>query len=135
MRDKGFIPHSYKTGGPYPWEYHTASAIGTMEEGMALTMADGKLVKATGAEKPKYIGMYRGNVADGDVIPVIQVDSGVTFETTFAASAADVNVGDKVTIHTDGLQVTATTASGVAEVIAKIDDNDEAGDRVLVRFT
>ena len=41
-------------------------------------------------------------------------------------------LGDKVTLHTDGLQVTATTASGVAEVVGM--DGTAAGDRVRVRF-
>ena len=49
---------------------------------------------------------------------------------------SDVNeflkLGDKVTLHTDGLQVTATTASGVAEVVGM--DGTAAGDRVRVRF-
>ena len=46
----------------------------------------------------------------------------------------DINVGDVVTIHTDALTVTATTAGGVAEIVEKCDNNDLAGDRVLVRF-
>ena len=54
------------------------------------------------------------------------------FETTFQAAASSVKLGDKVTLHTDGLQVTATTASGVAEVVGM--DGTAAGDRVRVRF-
>ena len=41
-------------------------------------------------------------------------------------------VGDKVTLHTDGLQVTGTTASGVAEVVYM--DGTAAGDMCRVRF-
>ena len=43
-----------------------------------------------------------------------------------------VKLGDKVTIYTDGLQVTATTTSGVAEVVGM--DGTAAGSTVLVRF-
>ena len=134
MREKGFIPHSYESGAPRAWEYHPVSAIGEMVEGMALVMADGALAKATGSTKPEYIGMFRGNASAGDTIPVMRVDGAVLFETTFAADNGDVNIGDKVTIHTDALRVTATTAGGVATVVRKVDDNDNEGDHVLVRF-
>ena len=128
----GFIPHSYDTGAPHGWEYVEASGLGEVMEGMALTLANGKLVKATGTTKPKYIGMFRGAVEDGDIIPVLRASSDVIFETTAAVSVAGVKVGDSVTIHTDGLQVTATTADGVAEIVRK--DGDETGASVFVRF-
>ena len=54
------------------------------------------------------------------------------FETTFQAAATGVNLGDKVTLHTDGLQVTATKTSGVAEVVGM--DGTAVGDKVRVRF-
>ena len=68
----------------------------------------------------------------GDIIPVMRVLPDMMFETTFQAAASSVKLGDKVTLHTDGLQVTATTASGVAEVVGM--DGTAAGDRVRVRF-
>ena len=43
-----------------------------------------------------------------------------------------VAVGDKVTIHTDGLQVTATTTGGVAEVVWM--EGTASGAKVRVRF-
>ena len=43
------------------------------------------------------------------------------------------SIGSKVTLHaSNGLQVTGTTTSGVAAIVAK--DGDAAGSRVLVRF-
>ena len=54
------------------------------------------------------------------------------FETTFAAAATSVKLGSKFTLHTDGLQVTGTTASGVAEVVYM--DGTAAGDMCRVRF-
>ena len=56
----------------------------------------------------------------------------IVFETTAQAALTAVKPGDRVTLHTDGLQVTATTASGVAEIVQK--DADAAGSRVRVRF-
>ena len=67
-----------------------------------------------------------------DIIPVIRVNKDMIFETTFAAAATSVKLGDKVTLHTDGLQVTGTTASGVAEVVYM--DGTAAGDMCRVRF-
>ena len=57
-------------------------------------------------------------------------------KTTNSASFASIKKGDKVTLHaSDGLQVTATKTSGVAEVI---DFDDVAasgtGGEVYVRF-
>ena len=57
------------------------------------------------------------------------------FETTLAVAPADsatIGVGDKVTIHTDGMQVTATKTSGVAQIVAL--DGQAVGDRVVVKF-
>ena len=57
------------------------------------------------------------------------------FETTLGVApteSATVAVGNKVTIHTDGASVTATTTSGVAEVLAI--DGQTVGSRVVVRF-
>ena len=43
------------------------------------------------------------------------------------------NIGDKVTLHTDGLQVTATTTSGVAEIVSKL-SAAASGDQLVVKF-
>ena len=45
---------------------------------------------------------------------------------------SSVNIGDKVTLHTDGMQVTATTASGVATVVGRVGTG--VGDMQYVRF-
>lgn len=114
-------------------EYLSAGAI-TPEIGMALTVTAGNLAVAKGTAKPTYLSMCQKETActAGDTIPVIRVQPDMIFETTFAVSAAAVKVGDKVTIHTDGQQVTATTTDGVAEVVY-IDDT-AAGSMCRVRI-
>ena len=132
-----FIPHSYDDGQPRPWEYLPCSAI-TPKVGMALTQSSGNLAIATGTTKPTYISMVDKSAActAGDIIPVIRVDSGIIFETTNSASFSGISKGQKVTLHaSDGMQVTATTSSGVAEVIdfdAKAGSG--TGGTVYVRF-
>ena len=130
-----FIPYSYDDGQPRPWEYIPCDDI-AVSVGMALYQDTGLLKKATGATKPAYISMINKTVAaEGDLIPVIRVDHGIVFETSNSASFSGAKVGTKVTLHTDALQVTATTTSGVAEII-DFDDVAAAGTggTVHVRF-
>ena len=131
---RGFIPYQNEDGRVGPWEYLPCSAI-TPKIGMALVMSSGKLAIATGTTKPSYISMTEKSaaVSAGDIIPVIKVQPDQVFECTNSASLSGVNIGQKVTLHaSNGLQVTGTTTSGVAEIVAK--DGDGAGSRVLVRF-
>ena len=100
-----FLIHSYDDGQIRPWEYLPCDDI-AISVGMALTMSSGHLVKATGTTKPTYISM--------------------------TAAMSGVGIGAKVTLHTDGLQVTATTSSGVAEVVSK-DAAADAGSGGVVR--
>ena len=99
-------------------EYLPAGAI-TPKVGMALTQSGGNLALATGTTAPTYISMCERETActAGDIIPVIRVHKDMILETTFSAAATGIKLGDKVTLAADGMQVTATTASGVAEVV------------------
>lgn len=114
-------------------EYLPARAI-TPKVGMALTQTTGQLALATGETAPTYISMCEkdSECTAGDIIPVIRVGKDMILETTFAADATSIKLGDKVTLHTDGLQVTATTANGVAEVVYM--DGTASGSMCRVRF-
>lgn len=121
-------------GGRIPGiEYLPAGTI-TPKVGMALTQTGGNLAVASGTTTPTYISMVEMDKActAGDIIPVLRVLPDMMFETTFQAAASAIKLGDKVTLHTDGLQVTATKTNGVAEVVGM--DGTAAGDRVRVRF-
>lgn len=128
-----FIPYKTDDGRVPAWEYLPASAI-TPKVGMALVMTSGKLALASGTNKPAYISMVEKETActAGDIIPVLRVNPDIIFETTFSAAATSVVPGAKVTLATSGLQVTGTTADGVAEVVEL--DGTAAGDKVRVRF-
>lgn len=128
-----FALSSMKVGMTPPIEYKTATASETFTMGEALKVASGKVTKCSGAVKPAYICVGPANAA-GEV-PCVAVQDYMEFETTLGvapAESAAVGVGDKVTLHTDGMQVTATTTSGVAEVLAI--DGQTVGSRVVVRF-
>lgn len=127
-----FLIHDTKDGQPGPWEYLEASAIGDCKVGMALTLTDGKLAKATGTVKPTYISMYQGTVASGERIPVLRVLQDTRFKTQLSAAGTALKVGDKVTIDTTGMLATAATTGGVLEIVQFIGTG--IGDDVIVRI-
>lgn len=129
-----FKVHSTDDGRVPGIEYLPCGAI-TPKAGMALVQTSGNLAIATGTSKPAYISMCERETActAGDVIPVMRVQPDMIFETVWSAAATAINLGDKVTLHaSDGLQVTATTTGGVAEVVGM--DGTAVGNTVRVRF-
>lgn len=128
-----FYIHSTDDGRVAGVEYMPCGAIAP-KVGMALTLNNGNLAVASGATAPTYISVCEREAAvtAGELIPVVRVQKDMIFETTFAAAASSIKIGNKVTVNTDGLQVTATTTDGVAEVVAM--DGTAAGAKVRVRF-
>lgn len=132
---RGFIPYSTEDGRVQPWELLPCGAI-TPKIGMALVQSSGVFAIATGTTKPTHISMVEKDAActSGDLIPVIRIQPDQIFEVTNSASLNGVNIGQKVTLHaSNGLQVTGTTASGVATIVAKTPGSG-TGNKTLVRF-
>lgn len=105
----------------------------TYQVGEALKLASGKVTLCSGAVAPSNVCV--GPIDDNGVVPCVEVQKYMEFETTLGVAPADsatVGVGDKVTLHTDGMQVTATKTSGVAEVTGI--DGQTVGSRVTVKF-
>lgn len=127
-----FLINDTKDGAPGPWEYLEASALGACKVGMALTLTDGKLAKATATVRPSYISMFEGTVASGDRIPVVRVLPDTRFKTQLSAAGTALKVGDKVTIDTTAMLATNTTTSGVLELVEIL--GTEIGDSVIVRI-
>ena len=128
-----FLIHSTDDGRVLPWEYLPAGAI-TPKVGMALTQTSGNLALASGTTKPTYISMREQETAltAGDLIPVVRVQPDVIFETELSAEGTSLKVGQKVTVATDGLRVTATTTDGIAVIVEIL--GTAIGDKVRVRF-
>ena len=129
-----FFLHSIDGSGKVPGiEYLPCSAI-TPKAGMALTQTAGNLAIATGATAPAYISLCERSAAcaAGELIPVLRVGRDMVFQTNFSASASSIKLGDKVTLHSDGMQVTTNTTSGVAEVVYM--DGTASGSMCRVRF-
>lgn len=85
--------------------------------GEALVLTSGKLTKCAATATPEYIARSAGTNKAIAVNRVLEED---IFETTFAADASAVTEGSKVTIHSDGVQVTATTTNGVFYITKKL---------------
>lgn len=128
-----FKIHSTDDGRVPGIEYLPCGAI-TPKVGMALTQTSGNLAVASGTTIPTYISMCEKETActAGELIPVIRVQKDMILETTFSAAATSIKLGNKVTLHTDGEQVTATTTSGIAEVVYM--EGTAAGSVCRVRF-
>ena len=128
-----FVQVKTDDGHVAPYEQLPCSAI-TPKHGMAMKLDSGKLAKASGTDKPEFICVeeHAAAVSAGDMVTVVRVDPQTEYETVLSAAGSSLNLGDKVTIATDGLRVTATTTSGVAEIVYM--DGTASGDMVRVRF-
>lgn len=127
-----FTVYSTDDGRNLPVEYLPAGAI-TPKLGMALVQSGGNLAVCTGATKPTYISMItkEADCTAGDIIPVVRVTPGVIWKTASTAAMTGIQLGEKVTIDTTGLLVTAT--EGDAAEVVYIEDT-AAGGTVHVRF-
>jgi len=115
-----------------PIKYRPAKAGEAIVLGEALADSTAGLTKCGATAKPDYVAVGPVN-SDGEV-PVIKVESYMEFETTLSVAAGEggLSAGTKVTLSADGLEVTATTASGVA--IITYTEGTAAGSAVGVRF-
>lgn len=99
--------------------------------GEALILSSGALTKCAATTVPEFIAMEPA--ADEAIINVVRITEDMVFETTFAADASAEEVGELVTIHSDGLQVTATNTNGVFTITKKL-GTGAAGTKVLGMF-
>lgn len=110
------------TGKQRPMEYYEITADEEVKMGEALVLSGGKLTKASNVVE--FISL-----ADGinKTIPVVRVMEEDEFETEFSVDGSAINVGDKVTLASDGLKVTATKENGIFTVVTKIDNTKVVG--------
>jgi len=119
---------------PYVEERPT-TAEETYVKGEALKLASGTLTKAGATDSPTHIAAesYVAPATDNRAIKVYPVLPAYEYESTFAANASALKEGTLVTLHTDGLQVTATATAGIATISRKL-GTGASGTAVIVRF-
>lgn len=126
-----FFLQSMDVGQTAPIEYRQATADEAVVLGEALATADtGLLTKCSATARPEYIAA--GPQDENDQVPVIRVQDYQVWRTELSAAGTSLKPGNKVTLATDGLRVTATTTSGVAVIVEL--EGTAVGDGVRVRF-
>lgn len=111
-----FKLYQMDTGITPPIDYVPATEGEVFTVGEALVMKAGAASKCGATIKPTFVCV--GPAENGNV-PVMRVQDYMVFATTLsAASEGAIKPGDKLTLSADALQVTATTTSGVATVVA-----------------
>jgi len=114
--------------------YLDVKASEAVEEGEALVLTSGKLTKCGATATPEYIAMAAKAATDtARTIPACRVESNQVYAVPVTAAPTSLVAGSKVTLYTDGLQVTATTTDGVVTVV---DTNGAKaiGDEIIVRI-
>ena len=114
-----------------PIETIPADATLTYKVGEGLVITSNKAAKATGETAPAYICV--GPAKDGNV-PVIKMSKEDIYAAPLGAAGTSLNVGDKVTVDTDSIKLTAATTKGVAEIVGFATAAKAAGDEVYFRI-
>lgn len=118
---------------PSPVFYEAAAEAISVGEALVLNEA-GKLTKCGATAKPTHIAMGQISASAANrKIAACRVESNQVYEVPVTAAPTSLVAGAKVTIHTDGLQVTATTANGVVTV-ESVNGATKAGDTIVVRI-
>jgi hypothetical protein len=103
--------------GELPFEYIQLTDAEAASLGEALVLTSGKATKCGATATPQFIAAASADAATpGATIPAWRVDELQEWTTVSMATVATTLEGSKVTLHTDGLKVTATTTSGVFEI-------------------
>lgn len=118
-----FKIHHTKDGSNPQWEYLPMAAA-THKVGDAAVIVAGNLTKVAANsgqdtdEGPHYVIMGNEVVAvAGSVgVPCIKANPNIVWETTLSAADADIAVGAKYCIHTDGEQHDGTVTKGCFEL-------------------
>ena len=114
--------------------FHEVTAGLEVEDGTALVLTSGKLTVCGATTKPEFIAMGVKTAADENrKLAVAKCAPNQIYAVPVTAAPTSLKVGDKVTLSTDGLQVTATTTNGVITV-EDLNGATAAGDEIIVRI-
>lgn len=105
-----FKPNTYASARSSVTEWYPGTNNEALVLGEAVVLTAGAFAKCAATSIPSHI-MAKSATGDGaTLLPAYKITSSDEFETSATAAPA---VGEKVTLHTDGLTVTDTTSSGV----------------------
>ena len=114
--------------------YYDVTAGEAVAIGEALVLTAGKLTKCGATTKPEFIAMGdKAAAAEDRKLADARCAPNQIYAVPVTAAPTSLKAGDKVTLNTDGLQVTATTANGVVTV-EDLNGATVAGDEIIVRI-
>ena len=114
--------------------FYEVSASEAVAIGEALVLTAGKLTKCGATTKPEFIAMGEKGASDEKrSLAVCRVTPAMLWSVPITAAPSALKPGDKVTINSDGMQVTVTTTRGVITV-EDIGGAAAAGDKITVRI-
>ena len=117
-----------------PPVYHEVKASEAVSYGEALVLTSGKLTKCGATAKPQFIAMgVKAATDENRKLAVCRCEPNQVYEVPVTAAPTSLTPGSKVTLCTDGLQVTATTTDGVITV-ENLNGATAAGDKIIVRI-
>lgn len=120
------------TEGAEPFKYLPITADEAYTKGEALVVTSGKVTKCGATTVPQYICQKTIAANAEDLVPCVPVRETDEYEVYSTATIAATALGGKVTLHTDGLSVTATTTSGVFRL--KKTDGETTNSKVVGVF-
>ena len=101
--------------------------------GEALVIKNGAATKCDATSKPTHICCRDQEANAAEHITIYPITGTMHFATKVTAAPTSLAIGSKVTLAADGLGVTATTASGVCEIV-NLNGAKAAGDDIVVKF-
>ena len=118
-----FKIHHRSINSVEPCEYLEKTASEEYTAGEAVVLASGKVTKCGATAKPDYIA--QGPANHKGMVPCIRVLPTTIFEVPAQADQSALGAGSKVSLHTDGMQVTAATPNGASTLMrpAKAGEN------------
>lgn len=114
--------------------YYEVKAGEEVHEGEALVLTAGKLTICGATTKPEFIAIGdKAATAEDRKLAVARCAANQIYAVPVTAAPTSLKVGDKVTLDSEGLKVTATTTSGVITV-EDLNGATAAGDTIIVRI-
>ncbi|MEG2938659.1 MAG: hypothetical protein RR829_00380 [Oscillospiraceae bacterium] len=110
----------------------TAAVGYKVGQGLVITNGAAALVGASAA--PTHICVCEAAGAAGGFVSAIELQRDMIFEAELSAAGTALTLGSKVTNDADSRRVTATTASGVAEIVGFPDGTKGIGDHVFIKY-
>lgn len=110
-----------------------AKAGEAFAHGETVKYSDAGLTKASGTDNPEYVyvGKDIASAVTGQIINVVPVFPEYEWEVQLSADASAKKAGNKVTVSSDGTKATATTTSGVFQLL---EDGKASGAYIRGRF-